>query len=315
MAFGEPSLHLIEALRLNARRLPRQPAMVFKNRTRTYAEMYARATRFANALRARGYGKDDKISILSWNHDDFFMALFAITGIGAVPALINYRITDDDIRYCVEASDSRALLLGGTFADKMALLAPATEDVIFMDADATDPLPAGALSLEALIAEASDAEIPRALWGSQIMLHTSGTTGRPKGALRTRIGFEERAIEQGFRMDDRKLCIAPACLGTGCYYGLLPMYFGGTSYLMEQFDPDAAIGIMERERITAALLLPTMLRDIVDSPRWKTADLGALHLIQSGAGEVDRSLKEAVIEKCGPILSIWAASSETGPYA
>jgi len=315
MAFGEPSLHLIEALRLNARRLPRQPAMVFKDRTRTYAEMYARATRFANALRARGYGKDDKISILSWNHDDFFMALFAITGIGAVPALINYRITDDDIRYCVEASDSRALLLGGTFADKMALLAPATEDVIFMDADATDPLPAGALSLEALIAEASDEEIPREMWGSQIMLHTSGTTGRPKGALRTRIGFEERAIEQGFRMDDRKLCIAPACLGTGCYYGLLPMYFGGTSYLMEQFDPDAAIGIMERERITAALLLPTMLRDIVDSPRWKTADLGALHLIQSGAGEVDRSLKEAVIEKCGPILSIWAASSETGPYA
>ncbi|MHA1114151.1 MAG: class I adenylate-forming enzyme family protein [Alphaproteobacteria bacterium] len=315
MAFGQPSLHLIEALRLNARRMPRRPAMVFKGRVRTYAEMYERATRFANALRARGYGKDDKISILSWNHDDFFMALFAITGIGAVPALINYRITDDDIRYCIETSDSRALLLGGTFADKMGLFAPATEEVIFMDADAEGQAPDGALSLEALIAAASDEEVPRELWGSQIMLHTSGTTGRPKGALRTRIGFEERTIEQGFRMDDRKLCIAPACLGTGTYYGLLPMYLGGTSYLMENFDPEEAIDIMERERITAALLLPTMLRDIVDSPRWKTADLGALHLIQSGAGEVDRSLKEAVIEKCGPILGIWAASSETGPYA
>lgn len=313
-------LHLIEALRLNARRQPRQTALVFDGHGQTYGQLYERATRLANGLRALGYGRDDKISIVSHNCSDFIVALFAITGIGAVPALINYRLTDDDIRYCVEKSDSRAVLLGDTFYDRFDLLHPGVAHVICMDANARGQalatlLPKGALSLRGLIAEASAEEVPAEEWGSQIMLHTSGTTGRPKGALRTRIGFEARALEQGFRADDRKLCIAPLCLGTGCYYGLLPLYLGGTAYLMAQFDAEAVIDHIEKDRITAALLLPTMLHSVVHSPRWPDADLRSLHLIQSGAGEVDRALKEAVVQKCGPILSIWAASSETGPYA
>ena len=308
---GMPLLH---ALRLNARRVPRRVALRFRDREWTSSELLARVERAASALAALGIAPGEKVPMLSFNHPDMLVAYFALTGIGAVPAPLNYRLADDDLRHGIAAAHARFVLLGSGFAERAGALADAAwQPIRFGDAQLAAP--PGTLCWDALV-DAATLPPPAGREGSTIMVHTSGTTGRPKGALRSRFGFEERAIEQGFGMDDRTLCVLPLCLAAGCVYALLPMYLGATVTLHEHFDAGAVIETIERERIESTMLLPAMLQAIVEDPRWPTADLSSLRVIQSGGGALSGALKRTLLARFGAaILNIYAASTEVGPYA
>ena len=88
---------LLSALRLNARRLPHRPALRFRDQTWSYVDLLSRAESAAAALAALGIAPGEKVPMLSINHPDMLVAYFALTGIGAVPAPLNYRLTDSDL--------------------------------------------------------------------------------------------------------------------------------------------------------------------------------------------------------------------------
>ncbi|GEM_PF-682773 len=305
---------LLHALRLNARRNPQRTAIRFRDTALSYTELLARTERAMCALAELGIAPGEKVPMLSHNHADMLVAYFALTGIGAIPAPLNYRLADDDLRHGMSAAHARFVLLGSGFTERAEALAdPARRWIWF--ADAEPHAPAGALRWQALQA-AGTGPVPEGRAGSTVMLHTSGTTGRPKGALRSRFGFEERAIEQGFGMDDHTLCVLPICLGAGCVYTLLPLYLGASIRLHEHFDAGAVIDAIERERVQSTMLLPAMLQAMVEHPRLASADLSSLRVIQSGAGALSGALKRALLGRFGDgILNIYAASSEVGPYA
>ena len=308
---GMPLLH---ALRLNARRLPHRPALRFREQTWSYAELLSRAERAAAALAALSIAPGEKVPMLSFNHPDMLVAYFALTGIGAVPAPLNYRLADEDLRHGISAAHARFVLLGSGFAERAAALADAAWQPIGF-ADAVHDAPKGRLHWCELLRSATGVA-PAGREGSTIMLHTSGTTGRPKGALRSRFGFEERAIAQRFGTDDRTLAALPLCLSAGCVYTLLPLYLGASVTLLEHFDAGVAIETIERERIDSTMLLPAMLQAMVDHPRWRDADLSSLRVIQSGAGTLSGTLKRRLLDRLGEgVLNIYAASTEVGPYA
>jgi len=253
---------LLHALRLNARRNPQRVAVRFREHALSYGELLASTERAMCALAGLGIAPGEKVPMLSVNHPDMLVAYFALTGIGAIPAPLNYRLSDDDLRHGMSAAHARFVLLGSGFAERAdALASPAWRWIWF--ADAESDAPAGAPRWQALLSRA-EGPVPEGRAGNSVMLHTSGTTGRPKGALRSRFGFEERAIEQGFGMDDRTLCVLPICLGAGCVYTLLPLYLGASVRLQEHFDAGAAIEAIEQERIQSTMLLPAMLQAMVE---------------------------------------------------
>lgn len=308
------SMTPLHALRLNARRTPRRTAIRFRDIELGYAELLALTESAMRAFAGLGVEAGEKVPMLSYNHPHMLIAYFALTGIGAIPAPLNYRLTDDDLRHAMNAAHARFVLLGSGFEERAEALAAARRHWIWF-ADAQPHAPAGSLRWEEWLASAQGA-VPEGRAGSTIMLHTSGTTGRPKGALRSRFGFEERAIEQGFGMDDRTLCALPICLAAGCVYTLLPLYLGADVTLLEHFDAGTVIDTIERERIQSTMLLPAMLQAMVDHPRFASADLSSLRVVQSGAGALSAPLKRAVLGRLGNgILNIYAASSEVGPYA
>ena len=310
-------MSLLKALRLNARRVPQRTALRFRDTRMSYAELLQATERAMCALADLGIAPGEKVPLLSFNHPDMLVAYFALTGLGAVPAPLNYRLSDDDLRYGMDAAHARWALLGSGFAERAeALASPARRWVWFGDAAAQAPhIPRAELRWGDLLAQAGGTP-PEGRDGSTIMLHTSGTTGRPKGALRSRFGFEERAIEQGFGMDDHTLCVLPLCLSAGCVYALLPLYLGASVSLHEHFDAGAVLDAIERERIHSAMLLPAMLQRIVEHPRFATADLSSLRVIQSGAGAIPAALKRTLLDRLGDgVLNIYAASTEVGPYA
>lgn len=302
----------LHALRLNARRFPMKPAVVFEGRSQSYAELLDRVERMMTLLARRGIGPGDRVAVISENHPDFLAAFVAVTGIGAIPAPINYRIAPGIMADVVARSDSRILLLGETALDHAGLLGTVVSDIIAIG-DVVEGAQ-GMPRMSDLLAE-NPPDPPQGRDGTTIMLHTSGTTGQPKGALRSLFGMEERAIEQRFRPDDRALSALPICLSAGCTYTLLPLYLGASVYLMRRFDGAEALRLIEQERLTATMLLPAMLQRVVEAKGFANADLSSLRTLQSGGGEMYPDLKRAALEKFGDALMIYAASSEAGPYA
>jgi len=302
----------LHSLRLNARRFPMKPAVVFEGRSQSYADLLDQVERMMALLARRGIGPSDKVAVISENHPDFLAAYVAVTGIGAIPAPINYRIAPEIMADVVARSDSRILLLGEVALDYAGLFRTEVSDIIAVGevAEGAQGLP----RLSDLLAE-TPRDPPQGQDGTTIMLHTSGTTGQPKGALRSLFGMEERAIEQCFRPDDRALSALPICLSAGCTYTLLPLYLGASVYLMRRFDGAEALRLIETERLTATMLLPAMLQRMVEVEGFASADLSSLRTLQSGGGEMYPDLKRVALDKFGDALMIYAASSEAGPYA
>ena len=102
----------LQALRLNARRFPTKPSVVFEGRSQTYTDFLDRVERMMTVLARRGIGPGDKVAVISENHPDFLAAYVAVTGLGAIPAPINYRIAPEVMADVVARSDSKTLLLG-----------------------------------------------------------------------------------------------------------------------------------------------------------------------------------------------------------
>jgi len=305
------AMTFLYALRLNARRFPQKDALVFKGRRQTYAEFCDRVERMMTVLHGLGVKPGDSVAIISENHPDFVAAYFAITGLGAVPAPINYRISADVMADVVQRSDAKILLLGETMLEHEALLKPLVKQVLALgDSAGNSDLPL----IGDLISQTAP-NPPEGEDGTTIMMHTSGTTGKPKGALRSGFGMEERALDQGFRPDDRALCALPICLGAGCTYMLLPLYLGSTAYLLERFDAAEILSLIVREKITATMLLPAMLQRVVEEEGFDEADLSSVRTLQSGGGALYTDLKTRALDKFGDALNIYAASSEAGPYA
>jgi acyl-CoA synthetase (AMP-forming)/AMP-acid ligase II len=306
------AMTFLHALRLNARRFPRKPAVVFEGESQSYTDLLDRVERMMTVLARRGIGPGDKVAVISENHPDFLAAYVAVTGLGAIPAPINYRIAPEVMAEVVARADSKALLLGEAALDHADLFRAVVGDILALGvgAGAAQGLP----RLSDLLAEIPP-DPPRGQDGTTIMLHTSGTTGKPKGALRSLFGMEERAIEQRFRPDDRALAALPICLSAGCTYTLLPLYLGASVHLMRRFDAAEALRLIEAERLTATMLLPAMLQRMVEAEGFARADLSSLRTLQSGGGEMYPDLKRAALDKFGDALMIYAASSEAGPYA
>ena len=159
---------LLHALRLNARRHPQRVAIRFRDSALSYAELLACTERAMCALAALGLAPGEKVPMLSTNHADMLVAYFALTGIGAIPAPLNYRLADDDLRHGIAAAHARFVLLGSGFAERAEALAdPARRWIWF--ADAEDHAPADALRWQALQAGATGA-VPEGRAGSTVML-------------------------------------------------------------------------------------------------------------------------------------------------
>ncbi|MFV0512126.1 MAG: class I adenylate-forming enzyme family protein [Jhaorihella sp.] len=311
----EPPVSFTRQVMLNAQRMPRRDAIVFDGRTMSYGALASRVRRLMRGLDKLRVRQNEIVTLLASNHPDMLVAYLAILGVGAIPAPINYRLRVEDMRYIVENCDSRTLIVDTAHLELLPQIAGSVEHVLVIGDNAGLPLPSGAIPLDRAVSREDDGPCDMIRSHSMSLLHTSGTTGRPKGALRSKWGMEERALEQGFRPNDRMLCVMPVCLSAGYGYTLLPLYLGATAYLEKEVDEDRILDLIGREGITSTFMIPSILQRVMDHPGIGALNDVALRTLQSGAGPVPMDLREAVTDRFGPVLGIYAGSTETGPYA
>jgi len=308
-------MHIPKSLKLNAIKHPEKTAIIFRDRKITYRKFSQRVNRLANSISALGFKNGDKIAILMENCPEFLESYFALTKLGIVPVTFSYRLTDIEFKKILSKSDSHGIIVQDKYAQRICSFDLPFKHVMIVGKEAEIEIEKGVWNYDSLLEKASDQEPNEIFHSSTLMLHTSGTTGIPKGIVRSKWGFFYRVVEQGFQPDDRMLTAIPVCLSAGAVFTILTLFIGGTVYLMEDFDPELAVRLMESEKLTTSMIFPTMFNQILSVPNIKNYNLKSMRSIVSGGGAITEEDKFSIAETFGQIVSWYAASTETGPYA
>ncbi|MFI9005997.1 long-chain fatty acid--CoA ligase [Actinosynnema sp. NPDC053489] len=254
---------------------PDRTAIVHSGRSITYAELAARVDRAAHRLRAEGVRAGDRVAYLGPNHPSFVETMFATHALGAVFVPVNTRLAAPELDHVL--TDSGASVLVHASALPEPIRRPGTVVALADYEDWLGPSPA------------EPVDVPVSRDAPAFILYTSGTTGRPKGAVLTHDNLVWNTYNLLVGMDiagsERTLVSAPLFHVGALAQTLLPTLLkGGTAVLTPGWDVDRVYDLVEGERITWMFGVTTMFADLAASPRWRTADLSSLrHLLCGGA--------------------------------
>jgi acyl-CoA synthetase (AMP-forming)/AMP-acid ligase II len=283
-----------------ARRVPRQPAVSDERHSWNYAEFAERVARLAGGLRARGLAPGDRVLLALENCGEFFELLFGCwaAGLCAVPA--NARLHPREVEYIADNSVARLLVATPSLVEALAPLVGAVDslgEVISTRTAAYDSLLASAPPLRPEPGSPTD----RA-W----LFYTSGTTGRPKGAVlshRNLLFMSQCYYADVDRVDERNthLLAAPVSHGAGLY--ALPFVLKGAHQLvLPHFDVADIIEVIRRHKRVSMFAAPTMLARLAHAPETGTADLVNLMTIYYGGGPMYVADIEKALGLFGPRL-------------
>lgn len=278
-----------------ARKTPHRTALIHGDTTVSYAELYARTTRLAHALRTLGLRRGDRIAYLGPNHPSYLETLFAAGTLGVVFVPLNPRLAGPEIAYQLSDSGAKALVYAPSLAGLVAGLPGNAHVRTFVEVGSW---------YEELIDQAAEEPIDQPVTAEDmsIIMYTSGTTGRPKGAMLTHGNLTWNAVnvlvDHDLIADERALVSAPLFHTAGLNMLTLPVLLkGGTCVLVESFDPAATLDLIERHRITFMFGVPTMFDQVARHPRWADADLSSLRILTCGGSPVPTPLIAAYQER------------------
>jgi fatty-acyl-CoA synthase len=307
-----------------------QTALIAGDRTLTYAELSERTDRLANALRRRGVARGDRVAYLGENDPAFVETFFAAGLLGAIFIPLNTRLAAPELQFQLQDSGARLLVHGAPLEGLAASAAAGTgvqHRLVVGSADngaGAAPSAGGTAVVgryEDALAAAPDEWIDETvgLDDGAMILYTSGTTGRPKGALLTHGNITWNCINVITDMDvnrhDVALMISPLFHVASLDMGLLPMLLKGATVVLEQkFDPGRALELIGRHRITALSGVPTTYQLLAEHPDWATTDLSSLDKLTCGGSAVPLRVLEAYEER-GLGFSNGYGMTETAPGA
>ncbi|MFD6292355.1 o-succinylbenzoate--CoA ligase [Streptomyces sp. NPDC060205] len=278
-----------------ARKTPHRTALIHHGTTLTYGALYERTTRLAHALRAHGVRRGDRIAYLGPNHPSYLETLFAAGTLGAVFVPLNTRLAGPEIAHQLEDSGAKVLVHGPAAEGLVAGLPGSCDVRTYIEVGAAyDQL------LDSAAGEAIDEPVDAD--DTCVIMYTSGTTGRPKGAMLTHGNLTWNAVnvlvDQDLIADERALVSAPLFHTAGLNMLTLPVLLkGGTCVLVEAFDPAATLDLIERHRITLMFGVPTMFEQVARQPGWAGADLSSLRMLSCGGSPVPTPLIAAYQER------------------
>jgi len=284
----------------------------------TYADLNTRANRLANLLRERfGVQPGDRVAILAHNSVAFLDLLYGLAKIGAIFTPLNWRLTGRELAYIVADCAPRVLIVGPdcveTFGDLQTHVAVPT--VIALGGAVP-----GAPDYDDLLAEASAAEPARPPLDGETpytILYTSGTTGRPKGAVLPHRQILWNAISTvvswGLTEHDISPVFTPLFHAGGLFAFLTPiLYAGGRIVLSKGFDATTTLDLIVSERCTVILGVPTVFQMWLNAPAFEAADFDHVHFFISGGAPCPPALIRAWTERKGVIFRQGYGLTEVG---
>jgi long-chain acyl-CoA synthetase len=302
----------------HARLTPDKPAMIVPDRgVVSFGEQNARSNQLAHLLYDRGLRRGDHIAIYMENNLRFMDAVWAAYRSGLQVTAINRYLPPDEAAYIANDCMAKALVTSWYQRERAAALLPLIPDcpIRLM----ADEVAEGFESYEDALATYPTTPLAQE-WMGGSMLYSSGTTGRPKGITRPLLdigpseGFDLRQELNRYGVDASTVYLSPAPLyhAAPLHYVLNVQAFGGTVVMMEKFDAEQALALIERYRITQSQWVPTMFVRMLKLPEAARAryDLSSHQVAIHAAAPCPVDVKRQMIAWWGPILYEYYAGTE-----
>ncbi len=312
-------MDLASLIERNAAFAPGKPALHFEGSTLSYAAFAARIEQAARALKFElGVGRGDRVAILSLNRPDYLVLLYACARLGAMLVPLNWRLAVAEQQFILADAAAKVLVLEQVFAGVLPALETSLPETVIVGLDFVPPRGS---TLESLLTGASgDGRNPHTdLTCPLLIVYTSGTTGRPKGAvLRQEALLWNGVMSQhmhGLTSDDHVLTVLPFFHVGGLNIQTTPaLQHGATVTIHSRFTPDATLACFERDRPSLTVLVPATIQAVSDHPAWTTADLSSLKAVSTGSTIVPQHLIDRFVTRGVPVLQVYG-STETCPIA
>jgi fatty-acyl-CoA synthase len=312
-------MDLSDLIERNAAFTPDKPATIFEGETLSYAAFNARIAQTARALKAEfGVSRGDRVAILSLNRPDYLVLLYACARLGAMLVPLNWRLAVAEQVFILADASAKVLVLAQAFADVLPALEKRLPDTAIVGLDFAPPR---GIAFDALMAQAhGDGRNPHIdLSCPLLIVYTSGTTGRPKGAVLRQEALLWNAVMSqhmhGLTSDDHVLTVLPFFHVGGLNIQTTPaLHHGATVTIHARFTPDATLRAIERDRPTLTVLVPATIQAVSDHPAWATTDLSSLKAVSTGSTIVPPHLIDRFVARGVPVLQVYG-STETCPVA
>src|SRR3979411_494196 len=300
-------MDLSELIERNAAFTPDKPATIFEGETLSYRALSARIEQTARALKAEfGVSRGDRVAILSLNRPDYVVLLYACARLGAMLVPLNWRLAMAEQLFILSDASAKVLVLEQAFAEILPALEKSLPNTNIVGLDFVPPRGS---AFDALLTQArGDGRNPHSdLSCPLLIVYTSGTTGRPKGAvLRQEALLWNGVMSQhmhGLTSGDHILTVLPFFHVGGLNIQTTPaLHYGATVTIHPRFTPDTTLAAFERERPTLTVLVPAIIQAVTDHPDWLSTDLSCLKAVSTGSTIVPPHLIERFVARGGPGL-------------
>ena len=294
-------------------------AIVDGETTYSYGEVGQRIRRLAAGLLGLGLPAGAHIAILANNSHRYYETYFAAHYAGMPLAPLNIRLAAEELRFIMQDGEIRALLVGPEYLELLSQFRaklPDLQHVIVLGEDVPD----GDLAYESLIEANAPVDSPAREWHEDDLInlcYTGGTTGLPKGVMLTQRNVMANAqhiqMTFAFREDDVWLHVAPMFHLADAWACYVMTMVGAKQVFIPGFTPDGFLGAVQTEKVTASILVPTMINFVINHPQVGDYDVSSLRLILFGASPIAVDRIQAAKEIFGPILCQAYGMTETAP--
>jgi long-chain acyl-CoA synthetase len=301
-AFDRPktpySNNLVSSMRMNVSKIADQPAIVCGERLVTWKEMWSRTNQLGQALYGLGLKKGDRLGLLLNNCFEFAESFISATKSGFIVCPLNRYLKADELAYQLRDCGARAVITNPEYVEQLRSIRgdlPDLKHVIVTGDEAFSDT----LSYEMILTESLDRE-PEVVIAPEdlhMILYTSGTTGRPKGAVR---GYMENyhtavgvCMEWKIRSGDVQLAVTPLYHAASAAWFLATLISGGTYVIMPQFEPEQILATIEKHRVNWLMMVPVMYDRLLKLPDevFSRYDLGSLRTLVSGGAPLHTHTK------------------------
>jgi fatty-acyl-CoA synthase len=284
----------------------------------TYDLLADRIDRLATALAARNVTKGDRVAYLGENEPSFLETFFAVTALGAIFVPLNTRLAAPEISFALHDCGAVLLVHAGAMSE---VAEKASSGIAGLHRIAVGPAAAPAETFDRVIdtAAADRPQVAVDLSDTAMILYTSGTTGRPKGAAISHENITWNCynvlVDYDLTSDDVALMISPMFHVASLTMGVLPALLKGATVVLEPaFVPGRALELIERYRATSISGVPTTYQMLCEHPAWASADISSLRMLTCGGSAVPTRVLDAY-EARGLSFTGGYGMTETSPGA
>ena len=293
-------MNTAEFLTISSAICPDRLAIIFEENRYTFEQLNERVNRLANGLANLGVKKGDRIALIQVNCHQCVETYFATAKLGAIYVPMNFRGKADEQEYMINFAEVSVVIAGDRYVDMINSIRPkltTVKNYISLEKKCDDMV-----NYEDLISSSADDEIfsDIADEDTTILMFTAGTTGRPKGVMLSHNSFSTYVLENVAPADPEveeiNILTVPLYHIAGIQAMMAAIYGGRTLVMQRQFEAKAWMGLVEKEKANRAMMVPTMLKQLIDNPDFAKFDLSSLKVVTYGAAPMPLPVIKKALE-------------------